>query len=76
MHQHYKESQARLRDSALGVAPLNNVHGGMKHATAILAQRQQAQRQQQPAPTLPFGGAGTPHSEIYGNVTYGRRHRP
>jgi hypothetical protein len=68
-HHQIREHQARVRDSALGVAPLNNVHAGIKHATAILAQRQQAQRQQQPAPTLPFGGAGTPHSDIYGNVT-------
>jgi hypothetical protein len=42
IHQH----QARVRDSARGVAPLNNVHAGMKHATAILQQKAAAQQQQ------------------------------
>ena len=41
-HHQIREHQARVRDSALGIAPLNNVHAGMKHATAILQQQSQS----------------------------------
>jgi hypothetical protein len=41
-HHKIREHQARVRDSALGIAPLNNVHAGMKHATSILQQQSQS----------------------------------
>ena len=76
LHHQIRKHQARVRDSALGIAPLNNVHAGMKHATAILAQqKQQYQQQQQCQPDSlqpPF--TSTPMSDIYGNATY--RPRP
>ena len=45
--QKIRASQARARDSALGIAPLNNVHAGMMRTTAMLQQRAADQRQQQ-----------------------------
>jgi hypothetical protein len=75
-HRQIREHQARVRDSALGDAPLNNVHAGIKHATAILVQqKQQYQQQQQCQPDSlqpPF--TSTSVSDIYGNATY--RPRP
>jgi hypothetical protein len=81
-HEQIKRHQRKLADSALGVAPLNQVHAGMKHAQRILqqqaAQRQaqwDARRQFQPDPIqAPF--TGTPVSDIYGNVGYRKRPWP
>jgi hypothetical protein len=67
VHHQMHERRARTAASAMGQAPLNNVHAGMKHATAILAQRQQ--RQYQPDSLQP-PFTSTPVSDIHGNVTY------
>jgi hypothetical protein len=82
MHEHHKATQARLRDSAQGIAPLNGAHAGAMRTTALLGQlRQQrqaqwdAQRQFQPDPMrAPF--TGTPVSDIHGNVTYRKKPLP
>jgi hypothetical protein len=42
LHHQFRKHQATLRDSALGLAPLNNVHAGMKRATSILQQQSQS----------------------------------
>jgi hypothetical protein len=81
-HRQIRERQARVRDSALGVAPLNNAHAGMMRTTAMLgqlaAQRQaqwDARRQFQPDPMqAPF--TGTPVSDIHGNVRYRKKPWP
>jgi hypothetical protein len=46
-HHQIREHQARVRESALGIAPLNDVHAGMKHATGILASMSQQPPQPQ-----------------------------
>jgi hypothetical protein len=81
-HHRIREHQAHVAASAMGQAPLNDVHAGMKHTQGILqqqaAQRQaqwDARQQFQPDPIqAPF--SGTPVSDIYGNVRYRKRPWP
>ena len=74
VHHHMRERQSRAAASAMGQAPFNKVHAGMKRATNLLRERQQqawaqqAQQQQQ-APPNPFFSPRprTPRSDIFGN---------
>ena len=81
-HHRIREHQAHVAASAMGQAPLNDVHAGMKHAQGILqqqaAQRQaqwDARRQFQPDP-MQAPDTGTPVSDIHGNVTHRKKPWP
>ena len=75
VHHHMHERQSRAAASAMGQAPFNNVHAGMKRTTEYLNNRWRESQQQQPDPLRP-PFTGTPVSDIYGNVTYRKKPWP